>query len=138
MVLKIRFRFFTEFRTNLQKTSIQGESFWRISRFVWLSQKKWFGVRQTNFTFLSLLSKLNCTEDSIQDFGRFQNKFIGNSSMERNFLESFKACFAFQKNGFVFVEQIQHFEALYQYSITQKIRIMLLADFKTSLQKTPI
>ena len=137
MVLKIRFRFFTEFRTNSQKTSVQGERFWRISRFAWLSQKKWFGVRQTSFT-LSLLPTLNRTEDSIQDFGRFQNEFIGNSSMERNFLESFKACLAFQKNGFVFVEQIQHFEALYQYSITQKIRITLLADFKTSLQKTPI
>ena len=43
----------------------------------------------------------------------------------------------FQKNGFAFVEQILHFLTYYQYSITQKIRFRVLADFRTSLQKTP-
>ena len=39
----------------------------------------------------------------------------------------------FQKNGFVFVNQIWHFKALNQYSVAQKIRFKLLPDFKTNL-----
>ena len=42
-----------------------------------------------------------------------------------------------QKISFVFVDQIWHYKALNQYSITRKIRFKLLADFKTNLQETP-
>ena len=42
-----------------------------------------------------------------------------------------------QKRGFVFVEQILHYLALQQHSITQKIRFTLFIDFKTNLQETP-
>ena len=36
---KIRFRLFTDFKTKLQKTQIQRESFWRVSKFASFSQK---------------------------------------------------------------------------------------------------
>ena len=40
-----------------------------------------------------------------------------------------------QKDGFVFVEQIQHIEAKFQYSIIQNVRITLLVDLQTNLWK---
>ena len=41
-----------------------------------------------------------------------------------------------QKNGFEFVEQILHFKAFQQHSISKKFRFRLLADSRTSLQET--
>ena len=52
--------------------------------------------------------------------------------MGKKFLESFKVNLTFPENGFAFVEQIWHFQALHQYSITQNIRFRPLADFKTN------
>ena len=54
------------------------------------------------------------------------DKFKDNSSMGRNFLKSSRWVSLSQKNGFVFVDQIWHYKAMYQYSITQKIRCRLL------------
>ena len=42
----------------------------------------------------------------------------------------------FQKNGFVFVNQICHFKALNHYFQARKIRFRLLTDFKINLQET--
>ena len=39
----------------------------------------------------------------------------------------------YQKNSFVFVDQIRQFPALNQYSMAQKIHYRLLRDFKTNL-----
>ena len=65
---KIRFRLSTDFKTNLQETQVQRESFWRVLIFLSFSQK----------------------------------------------------------NDFVFVSEIFHFKAMYQYSLTQKVRYRLL------------
>ena len=52
--------------------------------------------------------------------------------MGKKFIESFKVNLTFPENGFAFVEQIWHFQALHQYSITQNIRFRPLADFQTN------
>ena len=44
----------------------------------------------------------------------------------------------FQKHDFVLVNQICHFTDLNRYSTAQKIRVMLLTDFKKDLWETPI
>ena len=64
--------------------------------------EKWFCVRRANFAFLTLLSTFSRTEDSIQAFSRFQNKFIENSNMERKYLKSFNASLAFPERWFCF------------------------------------
>ena len=43
-----------------------------------------------------------------------------------------------QKNSFVFVKQIWHFQALNQYSIAEKIRFRVLTDFKLNSQDTKV
>ena len=42
----------------------------------------------------------NCSEQSIQTFGKFQSKFIGNCNILRKFFQSFKVCLAFPENPF--------------------------------------
>ena len=66
---------------------------------------KWFGIRRPNLTFSSNCHLIiepifNHSEDSIEAYGRLQNKFIGNSSIGRNFLKSSKVCLAFQEKWF--------------------------------------
>ena len=68
----------------------------------------------------------------------FQNKFIGNYNITRKVLKSSKVCPAFPENGFVFVNQILHSQALNQYSMAQEIRFMIFARFKTNLRQTSI
>ena len=58
---------------------------------------KWFSIRRASFAFLSLLPTFSRTEDLIQAFCRLQNKFIGNSNMEKKSSQSFKASLAFQE-----------------------------------------
>ena len=62
--------------------------------------KKRFCIRQANFAISSLVPAFNCTKDSIQVFGTLQNKFIGNSNMERKSLQSFKSSLAFPEKWF--------------------------------------
>ena len=59
--------------------------------------------------------------------------------MRRKFLESLKLCLTLQEkwfcvifleNWFVFIEKILYFQALYHYSIVQKIRFTFLEEFK--------
>ena len=37
-----------------------------------------------------------------------------------------------QRNGFVFVNQFWHFKALNEYSVAQRIQLVLLTDFETN------
>ena len=54
------------------------------------------------------------------------DNFIDNPNVGRNFLKSSGWASLPQKIGFVFVDQIWHYKAMYQYSSTQKIRCRLL------------
>ena len=71
-------------------------------------------------------------------FPRLQNKFIGNSSISRNFRKVSKSLWLNQKNGFVFVDHIWHYKALNQYFMAQVIWFRRLTDFKTNLEETTI
>ena len=52
--------------------------------------KKCFCICRATFAFLSLAPTFNCSEGWIYISGMFQNKFIGNSNIERNSSLSFK------------------------------------------------
>ena len=43
-----------------------------------------------------------------------------------------------RENGYVFIEKIWYFQALWHYSIVQKIQFILLEEFTTNLEETPI
>ena len=53
-------------------------------------------------------------------FERFQNKFLDISNTQNSSYKASRFASFFYKNGFVFIDQIWHFEIFYQYSITQK------------------
>ena len=69
---------------------------------------------------------------------RLQNKFIENSSPEKNFPESFNVCLAFREKWFCIRQTNFAFQNLHKQSIAHKIRFRLFADFKRSLQETQI
>ena len=73
MAQKVGFWLLMNFRTNLQKTSIQQESFWRVEPI------------------------FHDSDDSTQTFHRLQNKFLGNSNIRANFLESFNVLSRFSR-----------------------------------------
>ena len=54
--------------------------------------EKFFYIRRANLTLQTPKPICNHTENSIEAFDRVQNKFIGNSNVERKLLRSSKAC----------------------------------------------
>ena len=58
--------------------------------------------------------------------------------MGKNLRKVSRSAWLSQKKGFIFGDQIWHYEDLNQYSMAQKIQFTLLTDFKINLQKTAI
>ena len=133
-----RFRILTDLKINLQKKPIQGKSFWRVSRFASLSQKKWFCIRRPNLALESLEPIFNHSQHPIQSFDRLQNKSIRNSKKRKKFLEISKVCLVFPEKWFCIPQLNLALKTLNQYSITLEIPFRSLTEFKTNLQETPI
>ena len=132
---KIRFRVLTVFKTILEETQIQGAGFERVSTFASVSQKNGF-VFVNQFWHFKSLSHY---------FQRYKIRFrlltgFKTISQETQIQGGFPRVSTFasfsQKNGFVFVNQILHFQALSHYFEPYKIRFRLLTGFKTILQET--
>ena len=130
MAQKIRFTLFTDFKTNLEESPIYVESVKEVPRLTCFL-RKWFCICGPNLSLYSLEPIFHGSEDSIYALCRLQNKFIGNSSIRKMFLEHFKLCFAFPekwfciRQGFVFI-----FESCTN-SIAQRVLFRLSEDFRT-------
>ena len=117
---RIWFRNFRDSWTYLWVTSICEQKFWGSFNNYIAFPEKWFCVRQANVAFKTLhqysitqkiwFKILRESKTSLwvtpygkkllESFKRLQNKFIGNYSIQRNSLESFKKCLVFPKNWF--------------------------------------
>ena len=135
---KIRFRLLTGFKTNLQKTQIQGGAFGRVSTFASLSQKN-------GFVFVNQFSHFKALSHYFQPYKirfRLLTGFKTNLQETRVQQEGFGRVSTFawlsQKNGFVFVNQFLHFKALSHYFQPDKIPFRLLTGFQTILQEIHI
>ena len=62
MAQRIRFRLLADFST---KTPISGENVLKSVKYCLAFPEEWFGDRQPNFAFLSLVPIFNHSEDSI-------------------------------------------------------------------------
>ena len=133
---KIQFkRLLIDFKINLWETPIQGVGFWRVLRFVSLSQKNVFvfveriqhykALNQYPITRKIRFKLLTDFKTNLQETPRQRASFWRVSRLDS----------ISQKNGFVFADQYQHCKALNQFSITEKIQFRLLTDFKTNLQE---
>ena len=122
MVLKIRFWLLTHFKTNLLGTLILGESFWRVSRFAWLSQKMvlylstkfgilkhWSSIQSLRTFDLGFLQaskqfyrKLQYREIAFEEFqglSRFPRKMVLYSSTKFGILKSWSKIQAFKMDS---------------------------------------
>ena len=121
IIKKIRSRRLKDPKKSLQETPSWEKSFWKVSRFALLFQKNGF-VCVIKLSHYKALNQSSMTQKfRFKILTDFKKKRIENPNIERTFLERFKVCFAFPKNGFVFSDEIWHYKAGNQYSITQKI-----------------
>ena len=135
---KIRFRLLTGFKTILQETRIQGESFGRVLTFASFSQKNGFVFVNQIFHFKALshyfqpyqirLRLLICFKTILQET-QIQGESFGRFSTFASLSE---------KNPFVFVNQFLHFKALSHYFQPYQIRCRVVTGFKTIYQETQI
>ena len=115
---KTRFRLLTDYETTLSGNPIWEERFWRVSRFVLLSQKN-------GFIFLTKFGIINCWANILWltrfDLGLWQiwKEIYRKLQYREKFVGKFQG--------------LPDFWALYQYSIGQMIRFRLLEHFKTNL-----
>ena len=133
---KIWFRVLEDFKTNLLKTQISGESFWRVSSFASFFQKTDFVLFDQNLPSKALTNTpwlrrfdLDFWQTWKQIYRKFQNREnVFASLSQKNGFASLS-----QKSGYVFIEKILYFQALHHYSIVRKIGYTLMKDFKTNL-----
>ena len=133
---KIRFRLFTGFKTNLQETQTQGELFGRVSMFASLSQKNGFVLVNQIWHYKALNHYFQPYQIRFRLFPGFKTNLQETKIQREQFGRVSMFSLLSQKNGFVFVNQIWHFQVLHHYFQPYKIRLRLLTGFKTNLQET--
>ena len=135
---KIRFRLLAGFKTCLQETQKQGETFRSVSMFFSLSQKNGFVFVNQILLFRSLSHyfqpdkipfRLLTGFKTILQEAQIQGEGFGRVSTFASFS---------QKNGFVLVDPFLLLKSLRRYFQPCKIRFRLLTGFKTILQETQI
>ena len=135
---KIRFRFFPDFKTNLQEATKYRKTFQEVSTFALLSQKDGFLFVQHILHSKAFYQHSIAQETQFRLLGDFKTSLQETPTWRENLRKVSKPALLTQENGFVFVDQIWHQKCLNQYSMAQKIQFTLFTDFKTNLQKTPI
>ena len=131
---KIRFRLLTGFKTNLQKTLIQGGAFGRVSTFASLSQKNGFVFVNQIWHFKALNYYFQPYKIRFRLLTGFKTILQETQIQGEGFGRVSRFAWLFQKNGFVFVKKFLHFKALSHYFQPYKIQFRLLTGFKTILQ----
>ena len=138
MAQKIRFRLSTDFKPNLQETPILGESFSKVSRRVSLFHKNSFVFMNQIWHYKALNQYSIAQNIRFRLLTDFKTNLQKTTIHEESFWKVSRFASLFQKNGFVFVNQIWHHKALNQYSMVRRIRFRFLTDFKTNLLETSI
>ena len=128
---EIRFRLLADFRTGLQETPTWRENLRKVSKPASLSQKNGLVFVELIWHYKDLNQYSMVQKIRFTLFPDFKTNLQENTIYRKSFRE------VYQKNSFVFVQQILHFKAFYQHSVTQKFRFRLLTDFRRSLQEIP-
>ena len=114
---KIRFRLLRDFKTILQKTQKQGETFWRVSKFAFFSQKHGFVFVNQIFHFKDLNKYSVAHKIPLRLLTDFKTNTQETEIQREIFWRVSRLASISQKNCFVFINQIWHFKALNQYSV---------------------
>ena len=109
MAQKIRFRLLVDFKTNLQEAPIYEESFREVSRFASLFQKNDFVFVHQIWHYKALNQYSMAHKIRFKLFIDFKANLQEAPIYGESFREVSRFASLFQKNGFVFVEQILHF-----------------------------
>ena len=99
--------------------------------------EKWFCIRSSNYRFLSLASIFVTSNIEFRLLADSKISVWITPIWKETFWEISRSASFCLKTGFVFVDQIWHYKAMYYYSIIKKIRSRRLKDPKKSLQETP-
>ena len=121
MARKIRCRFLADFKTNLQETPVQGGSFWRSLRFASVSQKNCSEFVDQICHYKALSQYSMALKIRFRLLTVFKKNLWETPIQGERFLTVSRLVSLSQKNGFLFVDQIWHYEALNQYSMAQNI-----------------
>ena len=133
---KMQFRLLPGFKRNLWETRIQQESFGRDSMFAWVSQKNGFVLVNQIWHFKALNHYFQPYQIRFRLLPGFKTNLQETKIQREQFGRVSMFSSLSQKNGFVFVNQIWHFQALHHYFQPYKIRLRLLTGFKINLQET--
>ena len=135
---KSRFRLLTGFKTTLQETQIQGESFRTISTFASLSRKNGFGFVNQFLHFKALSHYFQPYKIRFRPLKGFKTTLQETKIQEECFRRVSTFASLSQKNVFLFVNQFSHFRTLSHYFQPHKIGFRVLRGFKTILQEIQI
>ena len=91
---------FDRLPNNFIGNSDTGRTFLEIFKNCLAFPEKWFCIRLPNLVLGSVEPIFHGWEDSIWDFYRLQNNFVGGLNIRRTFLESLNVCFAFPEKWF--------------------------------------
>ena len=128
----------TDFKTNLQETQIQREGFERVSTFASLSHKNGFVFVNQIWRFKALKYYFRAHNIRFRLLTDFKTSLQETLIQREGFGRISTFTSLFQKNGFVFVKQIQNFKALNHLFQAHKIRFTFFIDFKVNFQETQI
>ena len=135
---EIRFRLLSGFKNILSETQIQGEGFGNVSTFASLYQNN-------GFVFVNQFSHFKALSHYFQRYKipfslltGFKTILQETQTQGQSFRTISTFHSLFQKNGFAFVNQFSHFNALRRYFQPYKFRFRFLRGFKTILQETQI
>ena len=99
MTQKIQFTLLNDFKTNLQKIAIYGESFWELLKFASLSQKNGL-ISLSKFRILKPFTNIQLYRRFDLSFWQTLEEVKGNSNKKKKSSQSFIASFAFPEKWF--------------------------------------